>query len=72
MKFPSNDLTPGEIEKALRSMDEGQHGRKMSDYFPRVVCKGCGVFRTEMGDGLCKACWNWEHGEGSGRMEERE
>jgi hypothetical protein len=70
MKFPSNDLTPGEVEKALKSMDEEQHGRKMSDYFPKVNCKGCGIFRTEMGDGLCKVCWNWEHAESDGRWED--
>jgi len=67
MKFPSNDLSPGDVQKALKALDERQSGRKISDYFPKVVCKGCGIFRTEMGDGICKTCWNWEHGESSGQ-----
>ncbi len=70
MKFPSNDLSPGEVAKALKALDEGQNGRRISDYFPKVVCKGCGIFRTEMGDGMCKTCWNWEHGESSGQWED--
>lgn len=71
MKFPTDDLSPDEVDKALRALDESQHGRKITDYFPRVNCKGCGIFRVEMGDGLCKQCWNFEHGEIKNTWEDR-
>lgn len=63
MKFPTDDLSPEDVVKAVKALDESQHGRKISDYFPKVVCRGCGIFRTEMNDGLCKQCWNLEHAE---------
>lgn len=70
MKFPTDDLKPEDVERAIKELDESQNGRKITDYFPKVRCRGCGVFRTDIGDGLCRPCWNREHGEVSNYWEE--
>lgn len=70
MKFPTDDLKPEDVERAIKELDESQNGRKITDYFRKVPCKGCGVFRIEIGDGLCKQCWNREHGEIANYWEE--
>lgn len=62
MKFPTDDLSPDDIEKALKALDERENGRKIFRIFPKVRCSGCGIFRTEIGDNLCKTCWHREHG----------
>lgn len=63
MKFPTDDLKPEDVERAIKELDESQNGRKIINYFPKDRCRRCGVFRTDIGDGLCKICWNREHNE---------
>lgn len=57
MIFPMDDLKPGDVERALKALDESTNGRNLPIEIPNTYCLGCRFFRIdECSDGPCHQC----------------